>query len=316
MKKGIIIALIVGCLLMIVGICVSKFNFNEIFNSINEANMINYEKKEYIPKSNDISTIYINTSNEDVIILPSDEETIKITYYEEDKKTYTIDDGNGTLSMTVNQTYHFLNFNFGFTPIDTGIKIYVPKDLIVVYDINTSNSKIEINSLEAKDIKFDTSNGKISLDKIISDTINLKTSNSKIDLNEVKANVINGNTNNGKLDLNNINCLKLDFKTSNSNAYIKNVKSPDKLWIKTSNGDIHYTNSLSDDINLKTSNSNVTVNIGFSISDYNKDFKTSNDSIKLNNYRLDKHFIEKKDSNLKFNIKTSNGTIKINSKED
>ena len=314
MKKGIVIALIVGFLLMIVGICVSKFNFNEIFNSINEANMINYEKKEYVVKNTDISTVYIDTNDESVIILPSDDDTIKIIYYDEDKKTYTISEDNGKLSMIVNRTYNFLNF--GYTPIDINVKVYIPKDLIVFYDINTSNSKIEINSLEAENIKFKTSNGKIVLDKIISNKINLKTSNSKIVLNEVKANEINGDTNNGKLDLNNINCLKLDFKTSNSGAYIKNVKSRDKLWIKTSNGNINYTNSLSNDINLKTSNSNVTVNIGFSISDYNKDFKTSNDSIKLNNYRLDKHFIEKKDSDLKFNIKTSNGNIKINSKED
>ena len=311
MNKYLKIVLIVGIFLMLLGFALSSFDVKYIYNSFIDSNSIKTTKKEKIIEENEIDKLIIRTNNEKVTFVLSDDDKIKITYYESKYNTYNFTSDDKTIKMTNNVKPTF-GINFGF--LDSyGIIVMIPKGKALNYDIKTSNDEIIIKDILVLDTKLVTSNSKIEISNI--DTtynIEAKTSNSKIILKDIKVNNLNIYTSNGNLNITNVIAKNIDGKTSNSKVSLANINT-DKIKIKTSNSNINFKDITSLNIDFKTSNGDINGSINGTNNDYKKDLKTSNGSIKIDNIHYSKE-LKINDGINSLILKTSNSNIKISFK--
>lgn len=308
MKKGSKIILILGLGLICLALILSAFNIKKIINPFfDRGNDYNEETIEF--NINDVDKLDIDTSDEKIIILPTNQDSIKITYYENEDQTYNIINENKTIIMKKSQKLRFFHFNINF--FIPSIKIEIPKEKLLDYDIQTSNSKIEVKDLNINNAILKTSNGSVELDNLnFNNNINITTSNAKIELDNIIGRQLMIKTSNGTIELENIKAEIIDAKTSNAKIDTDNIKT-DKILLKTSNGSIFFEKLDCPNIELKTSNAKIKGELIKDINNYSKDIETSNADIDIKGTEYGKKILDKNNNNLILVIKSSNGKIII-----
>lgn len=288
MNKTSKILIIVGIICILFGLIISILTSNNILDSLNSSYGNKYEEK--VVEVTDINYIKVKTSNDKINITTSSNEKIKVRYYESDNRKYTIEQDNGlTINLKEKITLFNMNFDFGNYNI---ITIEVPEDIILEYDVETSNGTINIENLLVNNSNFKTSNGSIEARNISSDKrVEIKTSNGKIRLNYLQINDIEVKTSNGKLELTNLVASKLVAETNNGKIELERLESP-YIEIKTSNGSIKGTIIGSED-------------------EYHKDLKTSNGKIIINEVEYSNKLEKDSNQDNKLFLKSSNGKIDI-----
>lgn len=180
-----------------------------------------------------------------------------------DKDEYEITFENNKLTITeIRKTRLIISFPKMSDFIKRKIVLNIPEDLLVTIDAKTSNGKIDFNNLNIEQLYSKTSNGAINLDNLNSkDKITADTSNGRIEIKNINSNGdIIIETSNGRIELNNINTDK-DIKSSTSNGRIfaTDLKSKGNVSFKSSNGKIELFNLYAPNVDIKTSNGNLTL---------------------------------------------------------
>ena len=291
MNKFAKISILIGICLVCVGILISAFNFKKLFQPFfSEAG---YETKEFFSTNEAITKLIVDIDNDQVKIIPYTGNVLKITYSESEDSKYEIREENQIVILNKTTKICFFCLDFNFKP--TQIIIEVPEDLIMEYNLQNDNGKIEINKIKLLDSTFETSNGRFDLKDITSQNdIKLKTSNGRINLHNVTAN-------------------KIDLTTSNGAVELFGVQASQEILVKSSNGKIEFENLEARSIDFKTSNGAIIGTIIGNAHDYQKNIKTSNGKIEINGDKYTNELNESSGFN-KITAKTSNGSIKIDFK--
>ncbi len=265
-------------------------NVDNIVDSISDK--MKYERKELEVDPVNIEKIVTATFNSNVILLPTDSDKIKITYYENKYIKYNHQTEGNILTFegkkTSSSPFRWLLFWGNKT-----ITIEIPNNLVLNYYIKTSNGRMEAHHLEVADLEFRTSNSSIEISDMESQNdIIMYTSNGSVYFKDIKADdMVDIRTSNGSIDLNNV--------------VSKIIKG------NSSNGKIVFKGITSNDITLRTSNGRIDGTVVGINGDYAKYMRTSNGHVTIDGSRVDKNYQTDKDKNKKINFSTSNGSIEL-----
>lgn len=290
MSKLSKITLVIGLCLICLGLTISKFDIDILLKPFYDESK--YEKMEILVDDTEtLSKIAINTNNDNIIIKPTSSNQIKIIYYESDDDYYNYDITNSVLTIKNKEKIKFFDIDFNFYSKNE-IIIEVPTEMLINYDIKTSNGKLKVNNIVTSNLSFRTSNGKIEIDNtIVTGLLSIKTSNGRINLNNLTAKKITGSSSNGGLELLNI--------------------ITDRIELSTSNGRIEFENLESPYIKLKTSNGKILGTIEGSSSEYKRYIKTSDSRITIDGIEYSSKVEDLKENKNYLYLKTSNGRIEV-----
>ncbi|MCK7486433.1 MAG: DUF4097 domain-containing protein [Bacillus subtilis] len=222
-----------------------------------------------------------------------------MVYYVTEEDPVIVTEGATTLEFEeeIEWEFHWFNWNWiqNLNPEFFDCTLYLPADVAFTLDMSTSNGSIDINDLDeivmidaytsngavtlgdlevAGAIAIISSNGAFSLENVtVGGNVNLRTSNGRISIDGL---VAQGDvvlkTSNGPVLVTRIETSDLEVDTSNGRIDVSIVGdyADYRILMETSNGSMYidgdekndgrYNTSLSDTIDLDTSNGNVHLN--------------------------------------------------------
>ena len=285
MKKGVKISCIAAGILLAVGILLcgitfaaSGFDFSAMGTSPD------YEKKIYETDGSGITAFTLQVPNRGIRVRPSEDEKIRIIYYEEEKEHYAIQENNGTLDIRYSNARRWYEYFFFVNFQDTSVTIELPAQYKGALKLKGSNAAVRINGITFSDeVRINTSNGKIELSDIQAAAgLYGETSNASIRLNGIQAADIEMQSSNGDITAERITAERgAIFHTSNDEIVLRNVAAPEQVRCITSNDEIEFFGVVSDHIYLKTSNDDITGEVNGSFDDYRIISATSNGDIQV-----------------------------------
>lgn len=238
-----------------------------------------------------ISSIELDVENEQVEVIPTDDDTIRIELEENQNQSnvqLTVEEDVDTLKIATSDK-NFKLFSFEFFNWNRDLKIYVPvknyhslhieigngsiqmSDLSVnqLY-VNTSNGKIDLADLETEQSEIGTNNGKIKLKNVITETIQVSAHNGKIEMEQISGEVT-GETKNGAISFITDDLDRpIDLQSHNGSIRVETDNKPTNVTFNTKahNGEITIFNNSDTSniigngenlINLSTHNGSITV---------------------------------------------------------
>ncbi len=246
-----------------------------------------------------IDAIVLSFANKNIEVLPSDTAQIRIVYYVTEDDPVIVTEGATTIEFEeeIEWQFHWFNWNW-FPPLNPEFfdcTLYLPADVAFSLDMSTSNGAIDIHDLDQL-VLIDayTSNGAVTLvDLAVTDAIAILSSNGAFDVANVTAGgAVNLRTSNGRITVDGLIAQgDVTLKTSNGPVTVTGIETSDlevdtsngrievtvvgsyedyRILMETSNGSMYidgvekndgrYNTSLSDTIDLDTSNGNVRLN--------------------------------------------------------
>ena len=307
--------MILGFALMVISLAFTKFNLQKIYQPLIDQNNEKYTFKEKNIIPSEDFKIILNSSNQNISIVATERSDIHIEYYDADDDYYEFTETDNSITIKNKVKIRWFDFTF-FSP---NIRIEVPIDFFINYDVSSSNGSIEIfgtglpgMDLSLNESKFKTSNGKIISKNLFSnEKIELVTSNSRIEVINSDINDIYVKTSNGTIEFKNSKADIINGKTSNSKIIIDHVETSNYINFETSNGRIELNSLNAKDIKLKTSNAKIEGSIIGDYDDFDKDIKTSNGRIYVNETEYSNKINSNNSKENKLNIKTSNSKINL-----
>lgn len=235
--------------------------------------------------------------NKAVTVQTTDSNTVTVTYYVSERDAINVTE-NGTSISFVEDVEWYNWFVFGFSwfqdPAVDHVIISIPADLMVSFEIVTSNGAITMEGLNAiQSLDLDTSNGGIELtDLAIAENLVAHSSNGGLDLTNLAVDgTIVATTSNGKVDVSGLVAESVDLRTSNGNMICSSVQT--------------------DELSLDTSNGSITVNVAGVFEDYSLTMMTTNGHYEINGETVViNHYHD--DASKSIECVTSNGNIYIN----
>lgn len=261
-----------------------------------------YEEKQYSTKNTN-QDISIKDHNKSVSVGLSSDDQIHLTYYENTKEHYEIND-QASLTIESKRDYRWYDFIFSMNFQSPTITILLPANYAGNLNIKTSNAQITIDSVTLKQLHATTSNGYMRLKNVTgAEHVTLRTTNNGIEMQDVDlSGTLKSETSNGSINLKGVSAQNLESTTTNSNINAINTKVAQSTLLKSSNGSIHIQDfNAGTDTALKTSNNRISGNILNKANEFSITSRTSNAK---NN--LPENF---KAGNKKLDISTSNGEI-------
>ena len=152
-----------------------------------------------------------------------DENSIFYDFYEEDNKmvfrpTFTSNVGIKLNVFVPTKKYDNITLN------TSNAKIEVENITLDSLTCSTTNSNININSIDGRDIKLTTKNGKILMEKINSSIILANSTNSNILMNKINGKKLFVSTKNGKIYMDETIAEQIDGVTSNGSIEVQSIQ--------------------------------------------------------------------------------------------
>jgi DUF4097 and DUF4098 domain-containing protein YvlB len=239
MKRITIIALIFLVVGAVGSVLTFRINYKEPYDL----------KEKVISKS--VTTINIQTDNEDVEIIPTNDSKIKIKVFgrksPDIKQIFSANVEGKTLAIKLKEKQEKI-FNFDFFPISFSLKVYVPKKQYESMQINNDNGLVKMGRLNVKNIKASTNNGQIDFNHVNATNVDVHSDNGAIRFfGDVTGKVV-GKTNNGKISLTTPNIdYPIQLESDNGGITIQTDKEPTNVTYNTheDNGSINIFNKYS-----------------------------------------------------------------------
>lgn len=269
MKKSVKIALIVAGSLLAAGIIICTVGFIAIDFDFTKLETVQYEKKEYTAEVNGISEISLDVRNNTIKVIPTNSDTIKITYYENEKEHYLFSDpgsdGAEILKMSYTDDRNWYDhIGIYFSWQNTGIVVEVPKEFDGVMTLITSNATVDLNNMTLPGpVQINTSNGTVKLTHVnLSESLQIKTSNGRIVMKDVVAGSMICETSNDtiKIDAIQSDSIKLKTKNGDVTGTITGSRNNYRISSSTSNGKNNLENLNSSgekELSVRTSNDDI-----------------------------------------------------------
>ncbi|MHC5248213.1 DUF4097 family beta strand repeat-containing protein [Enterococcus sp. LJL90] len=251
MKKIVVGLLLVGAVLL------AGFQLNQ---------SVSQDKKVY-ESYEELSSLTIEDQNSEVYLeaIDGDEPYVSISYMENNKYRYEIEQNGGELVLVKHKNWSAFLTSF-----------------LNNFQLGDNSVYVEISQAALEDLNIKTSNSDISIVNVVSQNANLETSNSEITFSDDKvAESLMATTSNGQISLDSSRIGSAYLTTSNDEIYLDDLILTESLVAKTSNGmvDGYLRGKRSDyTVTSDTSNGSNTLGNGGS-GDKTIEVYTSNDDI-------------------------------------
>ncbi|MCH5172461.1 MAG: DUF4097 family beta strand repeat protein [Erysipelotrichales bacterium] len=188
------------------------------------------------------NSLDFTSDNLSLDIYYTDEEKVKIEYYDFENNLKNLDYKDGKVSLISKDKMGDLSLVWRrgvFFKMNTG-KYY--------------EAKLYLPSSTTFDLSIEIGNGKISLKQMAFNNLNLSTSNGAVELNNVKASNMTISTNNGVIGVKNCEVDNANTSSDNGTIFVDNTKIKKDISVRTGNGLINMKNVISESLNCKSNN--------------------------------------------------------------
>lgn len=285
-KIGIASACIfcVGMLLSLCALGTVKFDITKL----------NTDKKiERISKNlsaADINTVEISVYTDNIVILPSTDDSAHISYTDTSFVTHVLSSDNGKLSLITEKNklkwFNYIGLNFSF---DNDVELYLPESYsgsIILksstgnvelsdfnatenVDITSSTGNITLSNLETMELYASASTGSIRASVTEADTASLSSNTGSVTLGEFScANSLTVSTTTGKVKLESCTIPSLKITVTTGSVGIYAVTCEKSVNIASSTGSITLSDLLTKSLTAKTSTGDVKGTLRGSESEY------------------------------------------------
>ncbi len=244
---------IIAGVLIIIGIVGSLLTYRIIDpEPISEEKVIDHKQ---------VSSIDIDTDNIGVNILPTTDDSIKVTLEGETStniiRSFTTDIEDSTLFITYHEEQRsWFNFDIFNVLKPLKINVYLPQKQYDSLNVSANNGRVSIEKLNSKRMELHSNNGRVELNEVHSPTIIAETNNGRINMKEIIAQTISVESRNGRVTLDRV---EGDVKAETRNGGISLI-----------------TQDLDRNINLISHNGKITIkteekptNVRFNVSVHN-----------------------------------------------
>jgi hypothetical protein len=298
MKKLSIILIVCGVVLAASSVALLGYNGINWWSDVRQAEFYNLAAKSQTITHEHINRIVIHSSDDYIKVLPSDDNQLKIDYYESSYVKFHISSIGEELSIKQNRTSRAAFGVLGLLQLDRALAnqtltVYVPTDKELTYSMKTSDGDIGVSKIKGTALEAISSSGEIIFGDIdMTGDITAITSNNYINFNDVStANALHIITSNGRIDITDSNAAQVSAKTSNAPIQLNAIAA--------------------DDIDLATSNSAIISQLIGQQDDYRKNLQTSaTEFITIDQAQYPSRLITEQGDN-SLNAKTSNAQIEI-----
>ena len=307
MNKFAKYSIIIGLALVFISIIFSAGNLNHLWESFD--GLGNHSQNEHIVINDDIESLVINVRNMRVRIKGFSGDNIRINYRHDERNPISITEYDGVLSIQKEYNRNWQLFSLNFRIPELVIK--VPSDLILYYNIASTNASINVNNLNILDSTFRTSNSSITLSNINTDyNLEVRSANGRINLDNLEAELIIAQSSNARINASNILAYDLSLTSSNGRISIQDIET-EKVNITTSNSRIDFRNLDSNDIELRSSNGRIEGSIIGNREDFQKNIRTSNGRIMIDGENHGTIINDRIELDQIIRAQTSNGRIDL-----
>ncbi len=289
--------LIISISLMIVGLvlftgvmAVYGFDFRKLSTLEYRKNSFSFDEK--------IDSVSIETFTSDVFLYPSDDSTLRVEVYEEEKMPHKVKILDGVLTVTMENHkdwYDYVGINFD-SPY---VKIYLPKNEYDNLNVEVSTGDIEVSSgLIFDDISVEGKTGDVRCFAESAQNITITISTGDILISGTEAGNICLSQSTGEAMASRVLCNNFESKGSTGDIELESVMVEEKLFLLRDTGDIEFEASDAGELYIKTSTGDVE---GSLLSEKFFDVQTSTGDIE----------IPKSGNGGKCEIRTSTGDVEI-----
>ncbi len=228
----------------------SNFNFERFDSSVYITNDYKLNEK--------INNININCDTAGINILISEDNTCKITCYENEKLPHTVMLEDGTLTITKAQK-HWYDYIKMFSFRSPKITLYLPDEMFDSLIVNTDTGYVNTESISATTMELKTSTGHINLQSTAyAEYIDVKASTGKVNISNTNCNKLKSETSTGDIALMNINAIEVEAKANTGDIRLQSTIAEGNISAKASTGDIIFEDSDGKNIFAKTSTGHIT----------------------------------------------------------
>lgn len=272
--------MIVAAICLVAGIVIFTIGFGMVgFDGTKLATEPVYTEKDF-HSSEVYETIMVNDKNTSIEVVPSKDDDFHLSYFENENKTYTIEEDDLTLTVrsSRNKKWYHQFFNLTFES-EKQTTLQIPERFLGKVSLQTSNSDVYVSDVSTTDMEIETTNDDIIIENVsASGTLTTDSSNGRV---EIVDSVIDGNltcdTNNREVSVMNTTCANLSIDTNNGAVELTNTVVANEGEITTSNDDISLAMvAFGTGLDCENANGEITGTIVGKLSDFTITSQTSN----------------------------------------
>ena len=205
-------------------------------------------------------SISVNTNTANVIFALADDQKCKVTCYETDKESHSVNVKDGVLTITQEDQRSLYDY-IGFYNESQQITIYLPetKYETLLLQGNTFDMEVPTGFL-FQNAELILSTGDVYFGASVLDTLRIQGSTADIVAENMTAGFMDLSVSTGDITLTNITGTDLAATMSTGDISLHNVIAAQSFRIETSTGDVKFTDCDAADIQIKTRTGDVSGN--------------------------------------------------------
>lgn len=236
-KKSLKIAtliILIGLSLSVIGTIGVKGDIEAISNIYNQDHL--YEEKEFMSQTSKDKNLIIEVKNRILIFSESNDEELKIKYFDSKDDLLIISEGTSTTSITNPIEVKFFNFPMWQSLEVSKMYVSLPKNFTGNINITSINGNIEFSNIEQlNDLTISSTNGSLDISEVNSiDYLSFNAVNGSSFIYKSTVEDMLLTSINGSHKLKDVINHKLDMQTTNGSLYIELIGSPLDYKITTS----------------------------------------------------------------------------------
>lgn len=222
-KKVFIVLFFIGIGLVVVGLALTKGDFSKVVNAFTVAEDYTYiDRDSYVS----INEILVDLTSNNISLYKSEDESIRITYYESEYDKINVTAEDGKLSVIGEYKYKFRFFDFRIKPKEyKKVDIYLPNSFAGEVAIKLTSGELDILDFNLESLDIDLTSGDINLKNVNINT-NLKVILTSGDAILDNVNVTNDATFNftsGALSVNKMVANKIDVDLTSGSGKLTDI---------------------------------------------------------------------------------------------
>ncbi len=285
LKKGAKIWLLTGIILFVTGMIILAAIYLTRGSLIPQRFDVSntFEEKIYTANPSQLNGIVFNDLNNDIVIMPSEDENIYIEYYESDLCSYDIVETEGVVTFEYKEKGFLILdiFNFCNTVHRNTVTVLIPNDMQAFITLTTVNGSIRADNLAGvASLSISTVNGEVETNDIVSNgDISLNATNGYIYAGDIVCNKANISTINGVVELVRLSAEELSISNVNGNISLDEAAAH-SIYCTTTSADVIMNGISADYIQTSSVNGDINMNINAKSQDYNINASTINGDIR------------------------------------
>lgn len=221
-------------------------------------NTATQEEKTY-SVTESFENIDIQTTECNIVLLPSEKNVCEIVCTESDKSTHTVSVENNTLKVVRKDTRKWYErIGVSFSASNFEIKVYLPKGEYEALQASSASGNIIVSdALSFSKAELSTASGNISYASNTKNAWNGKTFSGDIEITNIIGETVNAKSTSGEITLKECQADAIELVSTSGDISLEDTIAETRLSIKTTSGEVSLESCDSEDIAIQTISGDV-----------------------------------------------------------